>query len=173
MKKRMNKDQYYWNIAREASKRGTCLSASFGAVIVKNDEIVATGYVGAPRKTKSCDERGKCLRRELKIPSGEKYELCASVHAEQNAIMHAGRKNCLDSTMYLYGRKNTKDENEEKLLDAYPCFICKKLIINAGIQILIANDSKGNLKKFKINDWVKEWQKHSLLEDKIKYNANY
>lgn len=172
----MSKDEYYWNIAKTVSKRSTCLRASFGAIIIKNDSIVATGYVGAPRGTQSCDEMGKCLRNELKIPSGERYELCASVHAEQNVIIHAGREKCLDSTMYLCGRKYAKKEEKtksENLLDAYPCFICKKIIINAGIQRLVANDSKGNLKIFKINDWVKEWKKHSLLEDKIKYKTNY
>jgi len=170
--KRVSKDRYYLNIAKEAAKRGTCLSAVFGAVIVNNDSIVSTGYAGAPRKVKSCMERGECLRRKMGIPSGERYELCASVHAEQNAIIHAGREKCLGSILYLYGAKYSEDGNGE-LLNAYPCFICKKMIINAGIEKLTANDSEGNLRTYNISDWVKEWQEHSLLEDQEKYHTDY
>ena len=173
MKKRISKDEYYWNIAREVSKRGTCLSAFFGAVIVNNDAIVTTGYVGAPRKTQSCNDRGECLRRKIGVPSGQRYELCASVHSEQNAIINAAREGAstIGSTMYLYGAKYSED-GKEKLFDAYPCFICKKMIINAGVKKLVSNDSKGNLRTFEINDWIKEWQKHSLLEDKEIYRTD-
>ncbi len=167
---RVSKDKYYWDIARAVSERGTCLSAHFGVVIVKNDSIVSTGYVGAPRGVKSCLERGECLRRKNNIPSGERYELCASVHAEQNAIIHAGREKSMGAIMYLYGALGALRE-DGKLLNAYPCFICKKMIINAGIEKLISNDSDGELRTFNIADWVKEWQERSLFEDTEKYKA--
>lgn len=89
--KRPSKDAYYINIAKSVAARATCMSVNFGAIVVKNDQIIATGYVGAPRKTMDCLERGKCLRRELKVPSGHRYELCRSVHAEMNAIINAAR----------------------------------------------------------------------------------
>ena len=97
---RLSKDAYYINIAKSVAARATCRSVKFGAIIVKDDQIIATGYVGAPRKTKDCLERGNCLRRELKIPSGHRYELCRSVHAEMNAIVNAARAGPSASTWY-------------------------------------------------------------------------
>ena len=103
MLNRPSKEEYYLNIAREVSLRGTCLSARVGAVIVNQDSIVATGYAGAPRGVKSCDERGFCLRRKNNILHGTQYEKCASVHAEQNAIIHAGREKCLGGcSIYIW-----------------------------------------------------------------------
>ena len=170
-KNRISKDKYYWKIAKEIAQRGTCLSTKFGAVIVNNDEIVSTGYNGAPRKTKSCDERGYCLRRKEGISSGTQYERCASVHAEQNAMIQSSRKNMIGGIMYLYGAKVTNDK--EELINAFPCFICKKMIINTGIEKLVANDSKGNLKVYNIEEWIKEWQEKHLLEDTEKYKTEY
>jgi len=101
--KRLSKEQYYLNIAREVSKRGTCLRRNFGAVIVKEDQIISTGYSGAPRETPNCIDVGMCFREKMKIPSGTRYELCRGVHAEQNAIIHASRFDMIGGTLYLVG----------------------------------------------------------------------
>ncbi len=165
-KKRPSKDQYYLDIAKQVAKRSTCLSIRGGAVIIKDDVIVATGYIGAPRKTKDCFERGNCLRRELKIPHGEKYELCRSVHAEQNAIINAARSgsSILSGDMFLYAERE-----ENKPINFFPCFICKKMIINAGLKRVICSLEDGSYKIFKIKDWVKDWSKNDMLDDQYKY----
>lgn len=168
MVKRPNKDEYYLNIARVVSTRSTCLKVLIGAIIVKEDQIIATGYVGAPRHTTSSIEHGFCLRKKLDIPSGTQYELCRSVHAEQNAIINAARAgvSVLGGDMYIFG------ENRETgdFLSAYPCFICKKMIINAGLNRVITSAlGKVPLKTFKVEDWVSEWQKHDIIEDKYQY----
>lgn len=168
---RPSKEEYYWGIAKEVSKRGTCLSARFGAVIVNNDEIISTGYVGAPRGTKSCFERGECIRRKNNIPSGTQYETCASVHAEMNAIIHASRKDMIGGTMYLFGAKIY--EGEEELIDAIPCMLCKKLILNSGLSKLISNNSSGELISFDIEEWRKEWNERDFLNDTIKFSIEY
>ena len=159
------------NIAREAAARSTCFRARHGAVIIKDDQIISTGYVGAPRKTKDCFERGNCLRREMGIPSGQRYELCRSVHSEQNAIINASRSgiSLLGSKMYLYSVK--LDEEKEIPIDAYPCFICKKMIVNAGIAELVSRRKDGSLKVFKIEDWAKEWQEKDLIDDMEQYGV--
>lgn len=171
MPNRISKDEYYMNIAREAVARSTCFRARHGAVIVKDDQIISTGYVGAPRKTKDCFERGNCLRRELGIPSGQRYELCRSVHSEQNAIINASRSgiSLLGAKMYLYSVK--LDEEKEVPIDAYPCFICKKMIVNAGIAELVSRQSDGSLKVFKIEDWTRDWQEKDLIDDMEQYGV--
>jgi len=133
LKKRISKDEYYLGIAKEVSKRCTCLRRRIGAVIVREDQIIATGYVGAPRKTKDCFRHGFCLRDKLNIPSGHRYELCRSVHAENNAIISAARAgvSLLGGTMYIWASNYGKD----KPIDAFPCFICKKAIINILLNI--------------------------------------
>jgi dCMP deaminase len=128
---RIDKKEYYLNIAKAVSQRGTCLRRNYGAIIVKNDEIIATGYTGSPRGRINCNDIGQCERQRLNVPSGEKYELCASVHAEMNAIISASRKDMIGSTLYLYGFD--KEKNEE-ILNPKPCTICSRLIINAGIE---------------------------------------
>ena len=126
---RPTKDVYYWNIAKETAERGTCLSVKGGAVIVKDDQIIATGYIGAPRGTMDCFERGVCMRRQLGIPSGQRYEICRSVHAEQNALLNAARAgvSVLGSTVYLYFVKRQPD-GSVKFVNAQPCFMCKKML---------------------------------------------
>ncbi len=131
MEKRPEKDEYYLNIAREVARRSTCLRRWFGAVIVKNDQIISTGYAGAARGAANCSDIGVCPRQQANIPQGERYELCRSVHAEMNAIIHASRADMLDSTLYLAGL-NAKDGSIIK--DARPCKMCSRLIINAGIK---------------------------------------
>ena len=121
---RPTKDQYYLNIAKEIGDRSTCFRHKMGAVILKDDQIVATGYIGAPRKTKDCLERGECLRDKLKIPHGTRYEICRSVHAEQNAIINAARAgvSLLGGDIYLHSINPKTGERN----DAFPCFFCKE-----------------------------------------------
>jgi len=134
---RPTKAEYYLNLAAQVSKRGTCLRKNYGAVIVTNDAIVSTGYTGAPR---GCDECKTCVREELSIPSGERYDICRSIHAEQNAILHAGRDRTYTGTLYLSGY----DKDGNLLHSTWPCPLCSKLIINAGIFYVYIYDS--NLK---------------------------
>ena len=166
---RPEKDQYYLDIARVVSTRSTCLKVLMGAIIVKEDQIIATGYVGSPRHTKSSIEHNFCLRQHLNIPSGTQYELCRSVHAEQNAIINAARAgvSLLGGDMFIYGENRATNET----VNAIPCFICKKMIINAGLKRIICStkDTDKNFRIFSTDDWVKDWQVHDIIEDKIKY----
>lgn len=129
---RISKRDYYLSIAAEVSKRSTCLRRQYGAVIVKNDEIVSTGYNGAPRGEDNCCDIGTCWRERNNIPHGEQYEKCVAVHAEQNAIISASRREMLGATLYLAGF-----ENGEPIRNAEPCMICRRLIKNAGIEKVI------------------------------------
>jgi dCMP deaminase len=169
--KRPSKDQYYLDLAKAVSHRGTCLSSEIGAVIIRNDQVVSTGYNGAPRGTKSSLEHEYCLRRKLGIPSGHRYEICRSVHAEQNAIINAARAgvSLLDGDIYLYGKRHGSDV----LLDAFPCYICKKMIINAGLKRVISSLKEGGYKIFQVADWVKDWQENDIIDDKEQYCTDY
>jgi dCMP deaminase len=164
-------DEYFMNITREVAKRSTCMSMKSGAVIVKDSKIMSTGYSGAPRNTLDCYERGECLRRKLGIPSGQRYELCRSVHSEMNAIINAGRtgEHLVGSDLYLWGMK--VHNNENKLIDIHPCFICKKMIINAGIKRVIAMCADGKIKKYSVEDWAREWRGKDMLDDMNVYSA--
>ena len=151
--KRISKKNYYLNIALEVSKRGTCLRRNFGAVIVNNDEIVSTGYTGAPRGAKNCIDIGYCPRTESNIPSGERYELCRSVHAEMNALIHASRREATGGVMYLIG---IDVETEKPIPDgAEPCMLCKRVIKNAGIEKVITRNEEGKLEISQVSDWVR------------------
>lgn len=130
---RLSKTDYYLAIAADVAKRGTCLRRNYGAVIVRNDEIISTGYTGAPRGSLNCCEIGSCRRQELNIPSGERYELCRSVHAEQNAIISAARGDMLGATLYLFGWEMKDGEFDRPVDKAEPCLLCKRMIVNAGI----------------------------------------
>lgn len=136
---RTDKINYYLNIAETVLERGTCLRRLYGAVIVKNDEIISTGYVGAPRGRKNCCDLKYCQREKLKIPRGERYEMCRSVHAEQNAIISASRNDMIGATLYLVGKEA---ETKEYVKNAMPCMFCKRMIINAGIDKVIIRNSK-------------------------------
>jgi dCMP deaminase len=164
---RISKNEYYLNIAKEVSRRSTCFRRAIGAIIIRDDQIISTGYVGAPRKTKDSFEHGICLRDKLKIPHGERYELCRSVHAEQNAIINAARAgvSLLGGDMYIYG---SKYKNKEPI-DAFPCFICKKMIINAGLKKVICSAADGGMKIFKVSDWAKEWREKDIIDTKNQY----
>lgn len=153
--KRIDKVNYYLNIAETTLQRSTCLKRHYGAIIVKNDEIISTGYNGAPRGMSSCIDRGECLRKDS--PRGTDYSNCVSCHAEMNAIISASRKNMLDSTMYLVGKVCEFNNNELKELsyveDPAPCSICKRLIINSGIKKVIVRIDKDNYNEIDVSDW--------------------
>lgn len=148
---RIDKINYYLDIAETVTKRSTCIRRNFGAIIVKNDEIISTGYNGVPRGRKNCCDLKSCLREELQVPRGERYELCRSVHAEQNAIISASRKDMLNGTLYLVGinyNDNTYVQN------ANPCALCKKMIINAGLKQVIVRDTKESFRIIDIQDFI-------------------
>jgi len=135
---RPSKTEYYLNIAKAVSLRSTCLRRQYGAVIVKDDAIISTGYNGSYRGAENCCDRGTCKREELGVAHGERYELCSSVHAEQNAIINAARQggDVLGATLYLYGY----DCVEKKPIVAQPCMMCDRVIKNAGIiEVINAN----------------------------------
>jgi dCMP deaminase len=165
--KRKSKHEYYLGIAKEVAQRSTCFRRSIGAIIIRDDQIISTGYVGAPRKTKDSFEQGSCLRDKLNIPHGQRYELCRSVHAEQNAIINAARAgvSLLGGDMYIYG----KIYGEDVSINAVPCFICKKMIINAGINRVICSTADDRMKIFRIADWIKDWQEGDIIDDKHQY----
>ena len=149
--KRISKENYYLNMAETALERSTCLRRKWGAVIVKNDEIISTGYNGAPRGRKNCDELGYCIRERLNIPRGERYELCRSVHAEQNAIISAPRKNMIDATLYMVGKHADTGEYVE---NAMSCSMCKRVIINSGISKIVIRDTKTKFREILVQDLI-------------------
>lgn len=148
---RTDKINYYLDIAETVLERGTCLRRNFGAIIVKNDQIISTGYVGAPRGRKNCIDLGVCVRENLKVPRGERYELCRSVHAEQNAIIHASRDDMIGSTLYLVGKDAKTGEYVE---NASACSMCKRMIINAGIEQVIIRNNKTHYTVVNVSDWI-------------------
>ena len=164
---RISKDEYYLGIAKEVARRSTCWRRSIGALIVRDDQIISTGYVGAPRKTRDSFEHGFCLRDRLDIPHGQRYELCRSVHAEQNAIINAARAgvSLLGGNIYIYGTVF----GEEKPIDAFPCFICKKMIINAGLDRVVCSTRTGGKKGFSVEKWARDWAKGDILDDTHQY----
>jgi dCMP deaminase len=155
MKPRPDKDHYYLNIAREVARRSTCLRRWFGAVIVKNDQIISTGYAGAPRGSINCTDLGVCPRQQAGIPHGERYELCRSVHAEMNAIINAARTDMLDSTMYLVG---LDAEDGSIVRDARPCKICARLIINAGINTVKILENEELITTYNVQEFINNEQ---------------
>jgi len=148
---RKDKENYYLDIAESVLQRSTCRRRKYGATIVRNDEIISTGYNGAPRGRQNCLDRGVCMRDDLGIPSGERYELCRSVHAEANAIISAARRDMIGSTLYLSGR----DAKTGMLLpDTIPCSMCRRLIINAGIEKTVCRTDAENYIVVNTRDWV-------------------
>lgn len=148
---RTDKYNYYLDIAEAVVSRSTCIRRNFGAVIVNNDEIISTGYNGAPRGRKNCSDLGKCIRNELNIPRGERYELCRSVHAEANAIISASRRDLINSTLYMVGIEH---DTKEYIKNSCSCAMCKRLIINAGIKNIVIRDDKEHYRIIDINDWI-------------------
>lgn len=147
---RIDKINYYLEIAKSVSMRGTCLRRKFGAVIVKNDRIVATGYVGAPRGRVNCSDLGKCFRMEHNIPRGQMYEKCRSVHAEMNAIISADKEELEGSVLFLCGIENDGSITP----NADCCSMCKRVIINAGISIIVIRTPDG-YKPINVEEWIK------------------
>ena len=148
---RRDKENYYLDIAQTVAERGTCLRRNFGAIIVKNDQILSTGYTGAPRGRKNCSDLGFCLREKMNIPRGERYELCRSVHAEANAIISAARSEMIGSTLYLVG----KDAKTGEIVhNANSCSMCKRMIINAGIARVVVRNSPTDFTALYVQDWV-------------------
>lgn len=148
---RPDKINYYLDIAQTVSQRGTCLRRKFGAIIVKNDSIVSTGYAGAPRGRLNCCDRGICLREEMAIPRGERYELCRSVHAEANAIIAASREEMLDADLYLVC---TDPKTGASVGGTTSCQMCKRMVINAGIKRVIVRETDTTFSIYNVEDWV-------------------
>lgn len=161
---RLSKTKYYLDIAKSVSTRATCLRRHFGAIIVVNDQIVSSGYCGAPRGVVDCLERGNCYRNEKNIPSGSNYELCRSVHAETNAIVNAARAgvSIYGGDMYIYGW----DVEKEKVFSGLPCLMCQKMLVNSGLRwIYYTNpeDSYSDYGILAIDHAVKEWNENDIL----------
>ena len=150
---RRDKNNYYLDIAQTVLERGTCLRRNVGAIIVKNDVIISTGYAGAPRGRANCSDLGTCRREIMGIPHGQRSEICRSVHAEQNCIIAAPREEMLGSTMYLV---IVDAKTREVVSSASPCNMCRRLIINAGIEKVVTRISKDDYKVYNVEDWVKE-----------------
>ncbi len=148
---RRDKINYYLDLAEAVSQRCTCLRRHYGAVIVKEDEVISTGYVGAPRGRANCTDLGYCLRTKLGVPRGERYELCRSVHAEANAIISASRRDMLGAALYLVGKEVSTGEYVENTIC---CSMCKRLVINAGIEKVIVRDDKEHYRVIPVADWV-------------------
>lgn len=148
---RRDKINYYLDLAEIVSKRSTCLRRHYGAVIVQNDEVISTGYVGAPRGRKNCSDLQYCIRTEMNVPRGERYELCRSVHAEANAIISTSRDKMLGSTLYLVGIECTTGEYVE---NACCCSMCKRMVINAGISHVIIRDTKEQYRIIPVQKWI-------------------
>ena len=148
---RISKANYYLDIAQTVAKRSTCLRRCYGAIIVKNDEIISTGYNGAPRGRKNCVDLNYCTREAMKIPSGQRYELCRSVHAEANCIISAARRDTIGATLYMVC-VNPKDGS--LIPESTSCSMCRRLIINAGIEKIIIRDTPTD---YRVVDVKEEW----------------
>lgn len=161
---RRDKHNYYLDIATTVLERGTCLRRNYGSIIVKNDEIISTGYTGAPRGRKNCLDMGVCRRQQLNIPRGERYELCRSVHSEANAIISASRRDMIGATLYLAGKDK---ETGELVPDATSCAMCKRQIINAGITKVVVRRTENDYEEIDVQrDWI---ENDDSLGDKLGY----
>ncbi|MBQ7335258.1 MAG: cytidine deaminase [Clostridia bacterium] len=148
---RVSKHNYYLDIAQTVAERSTCLRKMYGAIIVKNDSIISTGYNGAPRGRKNCSDIGVCMRDQLGIPRGERYELCRSVHAEANAIIAAPRDQMLGATLYMVCVNSKTGELEP---GTSSCMMCKRQVINAGISAVVVRDNAEDFRVIDVNDWI-------------------
>lgn len=149
---RVNKINYYLDIAMTVSERSTCLRKKYGAIIVKNDTIISTGYNGAPRGRLNCCDIGSCTRENLGIPRGERYEMCRSVHAEANAIISASHENMLGSTIYIC----CTDPSDGSIVGGTcSCMMCKRMVINAGIKEVIVRENKTEYTVYPVEEWIK------------------
>ena len=147
---RRDKRNYYLDLAEVVSNRGTCLRRRYGAVIVKNDEVISTGYAGAPRGRQNCSDLGYCIRAQLGVPRGERYELCRSVHAEANAIISASRDKMLNATLYLTG----VEADGSYVSNSCCCSMCKRMVINAGILEVVIRDTRDAFRVIPVQEWI-------------------
>ena len=150
---RISKENYYLDIAPTVLERATCLRRIYGAIIAKNDEIISTGYNGAPRGRAHCVDMGYCSREAMKVPRGERYELCRSVHAEANAIISASRRDMVGGTIYLVGRDA---RTGELLADATSCLMCRRMVINAGLEKVVIRRTETEFEVVPVADWIAE-----------------
>lgn len=150
---RISKENYYLDIAETVLERSTCLRRIYGAIIVNNDEIIATGYNGAPRGRINCNELGYCTREAMKIPSGQRYELCRSVHAEANAIISAARRDIVGGTLYLVGRDA---QTGQLLSNATSCSMCRRQIINSGLERVVIRNTPTEFQVVEVEEWIRE-----------------
>ena len=150
---RISKANYYLDIAQTVLERATCLRRVYGAIIVKNDEIISTGYNGAPRGRANCVDMGYCSREAMNVPRGERYELCRSVHAEANAIISASRRDMVGGTIYLVGRNAATGE---LLPDATSCLMCRRMVINAGLERVVIRRTKTEFEVVPVETWIAE-----------------
>lgn len=150
---RRDKHNYYLDIAEMVAERGTCLRKKYGAIIVHNDEIISTGYVGAPRGRKNCSDIGNCIRMKLNIPRGERYEMCRSVHAEANAIISAARRDMIGSTLYLTGLDS---QTGELVSGSSCCSMCKRMVINSGIDKVVIRDTHDEYRVINVQEWIED-----------------
>src|SRR5574344_58411 len=151
MNNRISKINYYLDIAETVAERGTCLRRNYGAIIVKNDEIISTGFTGAPRGRANCIDLGYCTRNEMNIEHGQRYELCRSVHAEANAIISASRRDMVNAKIYITG---IEYDTKEYVENADCCLMCKRMIINAGISTVYIRNDKDKYTIINVYDWV-------------------
>jgi dCMP deaminase len=150
---RVSKHNYYLDIAQTVSERSTCLRKHYGSIIVKNDSIVSTGYNGAPRGRKNCSDLGNCYRDKMNVPRGERYELCRSVHSEANAIIAAPREQMIGATLYMCC---TDPATGDIVGGTTSCMMCKRVIINAGIEKVIVRDTKDEYRVINVSDWIED-----------------
>ena len=160
---RIDKENYYLDIAETVLKRATCLRRCYGAIIVKNGEVVSTGYNGARRGRRNCTDLGYCTREKLTVPRGERYELCRSVHAEANAIISAPRSEMIGSTLYLVGLEY---KDGSYVANANPCAMCKRLIINAGIEKVVVRDTATT---YRLIDVYESWVNQDASMEQMGY----
>lgn len=164
MEERIDKINYYLDIAETVASRATCLRKKYGSVIVNHDQIIATGYSGAPRGRVNCCDLGYCMKKKMfpdKRHSG--YDACRSVHSEQNAIISASRQEMIESTLYLVGYRYEGHDYEE---GAAPCLMCRKMIINAGIENVYVRVNKTEYHLYKVQEWI---ENDELLNGQYQY----
>ena len=164
METRIDKINYYLDIAETVASRSTCLRKKYGSVIVNHDQIISTGYSGAPRGRKNCCDLGYCTKKKL-LPDQRHggYDACRSVHSEQNAIISASRQEMIDSILYLVGYRTENHEYEE---GAAPCLMCRKVIINAGIEKVIVRINKTEYATYYVKDWI---ENDEFLNGQLEY----
>ena len=160
---RRDKVNYYLDLAEIVSQRGTNIANRYHLIIFYDNSTVAASKAGSPRGRKNCTDLGFCIRQKLQIPRGERYELCRSVHAEANAIISASRDQMIGSSLYLTG---VEADTGEYVKNSNSCSMCKRMIINAGIETVYVRDDKDNYRVVKVADWI---EKDESLEGTFGY----